>query len=582
MKHDTFISRTIKHYNDHAEQLAVSYESLEFEDVHRQSLHLMPNSGQAVLDIGAGSGRDAAWFARRGCDVVAVEPAKDLLSVARELHKEPQITWLDESLPGLERTTNLGLAFDLVMLSAVWMHIAPNEKPRAFRKIANLLRPGGLIFMSLRHGSFIDGRESYPSVLDEIEKLPRDNGLTVLQTHKSEDLQSRAGVSWETIVIQSPDDGTDALPLLRHIILNDNKSSTYKLALLRILVRIADSAGGMARPVVEDGHDYVAIPLGLVALYWLRTYKNLVKENIPQRPADKSGKGMSFVGEAFLRLDHLSPYDLRVGATFTGDDARNLHDALVDARNTIHKQPANFIAYPNSSEPIFKTRTAGRLLKFNTFTLNEVYLSAFGELKVPARLWNSMSRFASWIEPALISEWIKLMRLYSQNQPVVPSYDHLFASLTWLDPERDTRFVRQITGRLYVSQQPVHCVWSGQRLTQSNIDIDHCFPFAAWPCGDLWNLMLANKTINQHQKRDKLVTARSLEAARERILEWWHIAFLAESENNMGQRFVSEAAASLPMKSVGEVNDVPQSIFTGLTVKRASLKSNLLFADWDC
>ena len=46
----------------------------------------------------------------------------------------------------------------------------------------------------------------------------------------------------------SPDDGTGALPLLRHIVFNDQKSSTYKLALLRTLVRIADSAGGFARP----------------------------------------------------------------------------------------------------------------------------------------------------------------------------------------------------------------------------------------------------------------------------------------------------------------------------------------------
>jgi hypothetical protein len=51
-----------------------------------------------------------------------------------------------------------------------------------------------------------------------------------------------SGVTWETVCLKLPDDGTEALPLLRHVILNDSKSSTYKVALLRILVRIADSA----------------------------------------------------------------------------------------------------------------------------------------------------------------------------------------------------------------------------------------------------------------------------------------------------------------------------------------------------
>jgi hypothetical protein len=45
---------------------------------------------------------------------------------------------------------------------------------------------------------------------------------------------------------QLPDDGTGALPLLRGIILNDDKSSTYKLALLRAILRVADGTPSLA------------------------------------------------------------------------------------------------------------------------------------------------------------------------------------------------------------------------------------------------------------------------------------------------------------------------------------------------
>nr|MBP9094738.1 methyltransferase domain-containing protein [bacterium] len=489
---------------------------------------------------------------------------------------------VQDGLPDLTETIKLGMSFDLILLSAVWMHIKPNEKPRAFRKLAALLRPGGRLIISLRSGEFSDGRESYPIALGELEKLARDRGLVLVRLCQTDDLRQRIDVTWQTVCFQLPDDGTDALPLLRHIIINDSKSSTYKLALLRVLVRIADSATGMAKHTADEK---VSVPLGLVALYWLRAYKQLIESDIPQRPSDKSEKGLGFVGQAFRNLKHLSPYDLRVGATFTGTDATNLHLALIDAKETIRRMPTQYITYPNSSEQIFKT-TGGRTLKSNTYTLNESYLATFGELTVPKALWNSMSRFASWIEPALIGEWIRLMQQYSLTAGREITYEQLMQGLVWLDPERDTQVVRKISDEILKLEKPLLCVWSGQRLKLGNYDIDHCFPFAAWPCGDLWNLVPSDRKINQQQKRDKLVSAKSLDIAKERMLEWWQMAFLEESETNLQRRFVSEAAAALPMQnaeSYGTISSaVSSAIFNGVAIKRATLKSNLQLDDWDC
>ena len=58
-------NQTIQQYSDRAEEFTATYESLTFEQVHQQVLDLIPNKGSAVLDVGAGSGRDAAWFAQR-------------------------------------------------------------------------------------------------------------------------------------------------------------------------------------------------------------------------------------------------------------------------------------------------------------------------------------------------------------------------------------------------------------------------------------------------------------------------------------------------------------------------------------
>jgi hypothetical protein len=94
------------------------------------------------------------------------------------------------------------------------------------------------------------------------------------------------------ILIRLSDDGTGALPLLRHIILENSKSSTYKLALLRVLARIANSSLGLVR---ADEDEFVQVPLGLVALYWLRQFKPLLKAELPQMPTHGQAlKGLGF------------------------------------------------------------------------------------------------------------------------------------------------------------------------------------------------------------------------------------------------------------------------------------------------
>src|SRR5262249_43000794 len=160
-----------------------------------------------------------------------------------------------------------------ILLSAVWMHVAPADRRRAFRKLVALLKPGGRLAITLRQGPAEPGRAIHDVSQAEIEALARAHGALVERVVDAQDRLGRGTITWKQMAIRLPDDGTGALPLLRHIILNDRKSSTYKLALLRVLCRIADSAAGYSRDVDEQ---YVAVPLGLVALYWIRLFKPLL------------------------------------------------------------------------------------------------------------------------------------------------------------------------------------------------------------------------------------------------------------------------------------------------------------------
>ena len=116
--------------------------------------------------------------------------------------------------------------------------------------------------------------------------------------------------------------------------------------------------------------------------------------------------------------------------------------------------------------------------------------------------------------------------------------------LVWADPERDTRLARAAVTRIRGEGTPIYCVWSGQRL-RDEYDVDHCFPFAAWPCGDAWNLMPTSKRIN-NDKSNRLVTQAALERSSEYITSWWSDAYLNIGDNPRRQFFL-EARQTLPI-----------------------------------
>ena len=552
--------------------LAARYETISPEHLFAAIVDLFPSPPAAILDIGAGSGRDVAWFARKGYTVLAVEPSETMRTAGQERHQGSQVQWLDDSLPELKEVYRVGPSFDAIFVSAVWMHVLPSKRKRAFRKLVGLLKPGAKLFISLRLGPVDQQRSMFPVSSEEIISLAQTNGMSVAYQGKMPDVWGRPGLSWEQMVLHLHDDGTDALPILRHVVLNDAKSSTYKLGLLRSIARAADGSQGMAQ------HNYegeVAIPLGLVALNWLRLYHPLINADLPQNPSNSGAKGLGFIkSDAWKIVSGLASADFRVGARFAGDHSKAVHQSIRNAAYTIIKMPAFYMTYPGSDKPIFPVsrRKARRIT--NQLVIDEDYLFSLGVIRIPGNIWRTMVRFDSWIEPALVAEWIRLMQNYAQNQGREVDPAVIYRAMQWLDPSRDVNFVRDHTKRL-MQAKPVHCIWSGKRLRETNFDIDHCLSWAAWPCSDLWNLLPTNPTINR-KKRDKLPSAKMLDLSSERIMEWWDRAWWSGNEV-VEKRFLIEAKASLPLFS--ESLDL-ESIFDGLQKRRLAIRVDHQIAEW--
>jgi SAM-dependent methyltransferase len=190
-------------YAREAPALLAAYEAIAVEDVHRPVWHLLPTDPGRLLDIGAGTGRDAAHFAAMGHRVVAVEPVDELRDGARRLHPSPRIEWLKDGLPALAHLRARGETFDAVLATAVWMHLDEGQRAEAMPNVASLVAPGGMLILSLRHGPIPPGRRMFDVSAEETIGLAAREGLaSVVSTVTASVQAGKPDVTWSRLAFR--------------------------------------------------------------------------------------------------------------------------------------------------------------------------------------------------------------------------------------------------------------------------------------------------------------------------------------------------------------------------------------------
>ncbi|MFD1696441.1 class I SAM-dependent methyltransferase [Roseibium aestuarii] len=170
-------------------------------------LDLLPETlkGLAVLDLGAGSGRDAAWLARRGAVVTAVEPCAPLREAGQARHRAIPIHWVDDRFPNLSRVTQ---RYGLILVTGVWHHLDEAEQPLAFQRLAQLLAPGGRLVMALRHGEAAAHHINFLIDEDALLSWAEAFGLRTLRRKQAQsqgDWNLSHGVRWTWLVLERPE-----------------------------------------------------------------------------------------------------------------------------------------------------------------------------------------------------------------------------------------------------------------------------------------------------------------------------------------------------------------------------------------
>lgn len=185
-------------YNEHAKTY---FDSTLTLDMSSQYSLLAPyfQAGQTLLDIGCGSGRDAAYWAQQGCIVHAVDTSDGMIALAKETHAQLENVTFDHmdmlSLPLTHR-------YDNMMACASLLHIPEHHYTVLFKHFNEHLQVNGHFYASWKvadggfdaQGRFFTNYPTWGKLAKMLEQvIPFDWTMVSYQT--GQDSMGRA-VGW--------------------------------------------------------------------------------------------------------------------------------------------------------------------------------------------------------------------------------------------------------------------------------------------------------------------------------------------------------------------------------------------------
>lgn len=161
----------LDYYKINAQAFFDATISVDVSDLQTRFLSRIPFGG-LILDAGCGSGRDSKTFLDRGYRVCSFDACQELATLAAQ-HIGQTVTV--RSFSDVDEID----CYDGVWACASLLHLHPDEIPAALGLLWLALKPGGILFVSFRHGSGAQERDGrHFTDADEVrlnqwfEKLP--------------------------------------------------------------------------------------------------------------------------------------------------------------------------------------------------------------------------------------------------------------------------------------------------------------------------------------------------------------------------------------------------------------------------
>jgi SAM-dependent methyltransferase len=202
--------RTILHYDARCREISARYESADMSRLHTVLLRYLPPKGASVLELGCGSGRDAAFLLANGYEVTAVDASAGMVAEATRIHPELSGRVSCAAIPFPGDSPLLLRTFDAVVSIGMLMHIPDAGLSDTVLQIRRLLRPGGVLFVDVsvgrtglrneRNGTGKLFRERPP---EELRLLFERHGFTFIARCESPDAFARPALRWVSLVFRA-------------------------------------------------------------------------------------------------------------------------------------------------------------------------------------------------------------------------------------------------------------------------------------------------------------------------------------------------------------------------------------------
>lgn len=141
------IQITRQTYDQIAGQFAAQTANLDERLIGRMS-RLVENipSGERILDLGCGTGRDLGWFLEKSVNAIGGDLSLGMLMEARRAHR---FTLCQIEMRQLAFASG---SFMGVWCNAALLHLPKEAVPNALAEIYRVLIPGGRFFLSVQKG----------------------------------------------------------------------------------------------------------------------------------------------------------------------------------------------------------------------------------------------------------------------------------------------------------------------------------------------------------------------------------------------------------------------------------------------
>ena len=145
----------VAYYNKYAAKIYEDTVDVDMSGILEEFLSLL-KEGDTILDLGCGSGRDSLAMYELGYDVTPMDASEEMCRLA-EIHTGMDV--LQMSFEDMEFED----VFDGIWACGSLIHVPKNEMPEILGRISDALVAGGVLYLSVKKGSFegIRGRAVY-------------------------------------------------------------------------------------------------------------------------------------------------------------------------------------------------------------------------------------------------------------------------------------------------------------------------------------------------------------------------------------------------------------------------------------